>query len=343
MTLYINARWLLDSPTGVQRYAYEMTRALHQQGAPIVLICPKHGEIRSDYHIDGMRVIRYGFGSSHIWEQLILPFFFIGKKDYLLIAFMGLGSILVPHKVMTIHDLSFLHCPTWFSKSYYAYYRIATPLAVRTSKAIITVSEFSKSEIIRFYPWLSPEHIHVIYNAVNTHQFCPSGQPHDTYLLAVASLDPRKNLTRISHAHAGTGIPFFLVGGSGRVFATERDTHTQMQLIGAVGSEQLVAYYQQAQGLVYVSLYEGFGLPPLEAMASDCPVLAADIPVLHEVCGDAAIYCDPTDENDIRRGILQLASLTEEERNDMIQKGRTNIRRFSWQQSAIKLMQLLNL
>lgn len=341
MKIYINARWLLNRPTGVERYAYEISRALYKEGADIVLICPKGGTIQPDYHIENIPLIRYGCGQSHIWEQLILPWFFIGKKDYILLSLMGLGSIAVRQKISTVHDLSFLCEPRWFSRSYYHYYRLMTPLAIRTSLAILTVSEFSKSEIGRFYPWVHPEKIHVVYNAVDSQFFHPGEQKHKDYLLAVASLDPRKNMERINRAHLGSGIPFWLVGGSGRAFAHQVQETTEMTLLGKVDAEKLRTCYQEAQGLVYGSLYEGFGLPPIEAMACGCPVLAADIPVLREVCQDAAIYCDPTDEKSIREGLKRLANLSEEERQEIVTRGQVNIQRFSWQKSAQKIQAIL--
>lgn len=341
MRIYINARWLLNSPTGVERYAYEISRALHKEGADVVLICPQHGTIHTDYHIEDIPLVRFGMGHSHIWEQLVLPWFFIGKKDYILLSLMGLGSMAVRKKISTVHDLSFLYEPGWFSRSYYHFYRLMTPLAIRTSQAILTVSRFSKSEICRFYPWLRPEKIHVIYNAVDTQFFHPGEQEHKDYLLAVASLDPRKNLERVNRAHFGSGIPFQLAGGSGRAFANRVQEATEMTLLGKIDAEKLRTCYQEAQGLVYVSLYEGFGLPPIEAMACGCPVLAADIPVLREVCQDAAIYCDPQNEQSIREGLNRLAQMNEEERQEMVARGLTNIQRFSWQKSAQKIRSIL--
>ena len=147
--IYINGRFLLQKCTGVERFAYNMCKALADSKHDATIIIPKNGVINDCYDVSQFNIVRFGIGSSHIWEQLILPFYFIGRKDYILLSFTGLGSIFVPNKVMTIHDLSFLENRKWFSAAYYYYYKFMTPLAVKTSKHIITVSRFSKSELVK--------------------------------------------------------------------------------------------------------------------------------------------------------------------------------------------------
>ena len=116
--IYINGRFLTQPMTGVERYAYSICKSLAQQGQDFTIVCPK-AKIQDCYDTTGMQIVRYGIGNSHFWEQLILPFFFLFKRNSLLFSFTGLGSILVRKKVMTIHDLSFLENPKWFSRAYY--------------------------------------------------------------------------------------------------------------------------------------------------------------------------------------------------------------------------------
>lgn len=347
--IYINARFLLVRPTGVERYAYEMCRALYAEGADIILLCPKNGEVNEAYDISGFRIVRFGICRSHLWEQLILPFFFIGKRKYILLCFTGLGSILVPKKIMTIHDLSFLENASWFSKTYYHYYKIMTPLAARTSEKIITVSKFSKSEILRFYPFLSDEKITVVYNAVDKEKFHPCrieetslSQP---YFLAVSSLDPRKNFNRLTEAFAGiNNCQLKIVGGKNHVFGKESsNSHScnNIEFLGRVTDEELKGLYSNAIAFIFPSLYEGFGLPPIEAMASETVVLASDIPVLREICGDSAIFFNPNDISAIRNACNSALTLTAEERKEMLLLGKKNLERFSWKLSAEKLLDTL--
>lgn len=353
MDIYINGRFLFHPCTGVERYSYELCRAMHNSGSDFTIICPKSGEIRKEYDVSGMKIVRYGVGSSHLWEQFVLPIFFIGKHDYLIISFMGLGPVLIPNKVITIHDLSFLHNKSWFSKRYYYYYRLLTPLAARTSKHIITVSEFSKKEIHKYYGFLSNDDISVIYNAPNHSKCgnnsgitenCRESYEPGLYILAVSSIDPRKNFKTLLKAFVGMNdCHLKIVGTESKAFRkTVRDnTSGNIEWLGRVDDEKLFQLYHNAAAFISPSLYEGFGLPLIEAMSSGCPVLASDIDVFREVCGDSAIYFNPNSAHDIENKMRVVLSMDEAERMQMIEKGQKNAMRFSWESSANKLINTL--
>ena len=351
--LYINGRFLTQPMTGVERYAYNMCKAMAEQQLPFTIICP-HAPIQDCYDTHNLQIVRYGRGNSHLWEQCVLPFFFISKKNYVVISFTGLGSILIRRKIMTIHDLSFLENPKWFSRPYYWWYKIMTPLAAKTSKHIITVSEFSKREIMRFYPFLKEQDISVVYNAADENLFRPLPQdfkPEERFALAVSSLDPRKNFARLIEAFQD--IPdckLYIVGSSHRVFGAEHEDESDKSVqsvvhyLGRVSDEELVRLYNQAACFIFPSLYEGFGLPPIEAMSCGCPVLVSDIPVLREVCGDAATYFDPYNPYDIRKTIKQFLAAHGDwsfgqQPTEPIPVSNP---RFSWNASAKALISLLN-
>ena len=370
MTIYINGRFLTQPMTGVERYAYNICKAMARLRQPFTVVCPK-APIHQDYDVSDLAIVHYGIGNSHFWEQCVLPFFFIGKKDYLVLSFTGLGSILIRHKVMTVHDLSFLKNPSWYSRTYYWYYKFMTPLAVKTSQHILTVSEFSKSEILGFYPFLKAEKISVVYNAIDRQLFKPqtsdlrhqtsdiTPQPSAPFVLCVSSIDPRKNFARLIEACQGlTGAKLYIVGKYNRVFSqtsaltpqTSDIRHqtsdispqpSNIQFLGRVSDDELVRLYNQAACFVFPSLYEGFGLPPLEAMACGCPVLVSDIPVEREVCGDAALYFNPLDPQNILHTITQYLNDADVIKEKMRQKGFENIMRFSWEKSAEFLIQKL--
>ena len=349
MTIYINGRFLTQPMTGVERYAYNICKAMARRRQPFTIVCPK-APIHQDYDVSNLNIVHYGIGNSHFWEQCVLPFFFIGKKDYLVLSFTGLGSILIRHKVMTVHDLSFLKNPSWYSRTYYLYYRFMTPLAVKTSQHILTVSEFSKSEILRFYPFLKAEKISVVYNAIDRKLFKPltshlSPLTSEPFVLCVSSLDPRKNFARLIEACQGlTGAKLYIVGKYNRVFSQQMQLDTtseNIQFLGRVSDDELVRLYNQAACFVFPSLYEGFGLPPLEAMACGCPVLVSDIPVEREVCGDAALYFNPLDSENILHTITQYLNDTDVIKEKMRQKGYENITRFSWEKSAEVLVNIV--
>ena len=344
--LYINGRFLTQPMTGVERYAYNICKALARLQQPFTIVCPK-APIHQDYDVSNLNIVHYGIGNSHFWEQCVLPFFFIGKKNYLVVSFTGLGSVLIPHKMMTIHDLAFLKNPSWYSRTYYWYYKLMTPLAVKTSQHILTVSEFSKSEILRFYPFIKGEKISGVYNAVNRQLFkCLSDVPpaKEPFVLCVSSIDPRKNFARLIEACQGlTEAKLYIVGNYNRVFGEQQLTSTSdhIHFLGRVSDQELVRLYNQAECFVFPSLYEGFGLPPLEAMACGCPVLVSDIPVEREVCADAAQYFNPLEPSEILRIIAQYLSNTDVIKETMRQKGYENLTRFSWEKSARALMEII--
>ena len=252
---------------------------------------------------------------------------------------------------MTVHDLSFLKNPSWYSWVYYWYYRFMTPLAVRTSRHILTVSEFSKSEILRFYPFLKGEQISVVYNAIDRQLFKPfishpAPLTSEPYVLCVSSIDPRKNFARLIEACQGlTGAKLYIVGKYNRVFSQQMELDTtseHIHFLGRVSDDELVRLYNQATCFVFPSLYEGFGLPLLEAMACGCPVLASGIPVFREVCGDAAQYFNPLEPNDILRAITQYLTHADAIKEMMCQKGYENVQRFSWEKSAQHVIAIIN-
>ena len=350
MTIYINGRFLTQPMTGVERYAYNMCKALAEQHQPVILVCPKT-PIQDCYDVSRLQIVHYGCGNSHFWEQCVLPFFFMGKKNYVVLSFTGLGSILVRHKIMTIHDLSFLENPKWFSRAYYWWYKIMTPLAVRTSQHIITVSAFSKQEIRRFYSFLREQDITVIYNATDKNLFRPLPQvpaPTERFALAVSSLDPRKNFNRLIEAFEDIqDCKLYIVGARHRVFTQQDDPavhQDNIHYLGRVTDEELVRLYNQAVCFIFPSIYEGFGLPPIEAMSCGCPVLVSDIPVLREVCGDAAIYFDPYNPYAIRKAIRQFLETSQGDRNDVTSRRHTRSCppvTFSRGKSASTLLSLL--
>ena len=344
--IYINGRFLTRPITGVERYAYMICKAMAETGKDFTIICPK-STIMSCYDVSNLPIVHYGFGRSHLWEQCVLPFYFIGKKDYIMFSFTGLGAILLRNKVMTIHDLSFLENPNWFSKGYYWWYKLMTPLAARTSKHIITVSEFSKKEILRFYPFIKEEDISIAYNAADEKFFHFQSQktvPEKPFALTVSSLDPRKNFARLIEAFKDIKeCSLYIIGSQNRIF-TQKDSITTakdtIHFLGRVTDEDLVSLYSQANCFIFPSVYEGFGLPTIEAMKCGCPVLASDIPVLREVCGDAAIYFNPYHVEDIKNTIEQFLKENNTLRSTVIAKGYENVKRFSWKKTAEAVIQL---
>ena len=352
--IYINGRFLLQNQTGVNRFAYEICKALTAIGADFILLCP-HGIVKDCYDITSFNIKYIGGGKSHFWEQLVLPFkWWSIRGEKLLINFTGIGPIFIRNKITTIHDLAFMVNPQWYSRTYRFIYRLLTPLSAYTAKKVITVSEFSKREIVRLLH-LKENKIAVIYNAVSSN-LLPNKQ-HDTgntrgnYILAVSSIDPRKNFQRLLVAFDSVNksdVELYIIGGQNNIYTTSIDKlekgldNNRIKWLGRVSDEELQMYYHNAVCFVYPSLYEGFGIPPIEAMANGCPTIVSDIPPLKEVCGEAALYIDPNDENDISKKMSEIignSALQESLR----QRGYERYKKFNWVDSARKIIELSRL
>ena len=341
--LYINGRFLTQEMTGIQRFAYEICKALIRTGTELIILTPK--KIRSDYKLE-CRMIAFGVFSNILWEQIDLPIFLMKHGNPLLINFGSPGPLFYPNRIVAVHDLSFYIHHGWFSKSYMLYYRLATPVFTRLSKKVITVSQFSKNEIIRLIG-MPEEKIDVVYNAVSEiFRKKQSGEGAITgkYIFSVASLDPRKNLARLVDAYKMAGIEkeikLVLAGKSDPIFNINLPGKILDHSVGHVPDEVLSSLYENATLFVYPSLYEGFGIPPLEAMSMGCPVILSDIPVFREIFGDAVHYVDPLDTGSIRDGILHLLS-DEPYRKELIRRGHERVKLYNWESSANKLNSII--
>jgi len=350
MKIYINGRFLSQSLTGVNRYAYELTKNLNKLKIDFYIIVPKNAILNPEYDVSVFKFIKYGIGRSHFWEQIVLPFFFIFKRNYVLLNFTGLSSILIRNRIMTIHDLAFLEDPKWYSNKYYYLYKYLTPIAARTAKKIITVSLFSKNEIIRKLK-IREQKISVIYNAVDHFKKddinIEDSTDNKKYILTVASMDPRKNFKAIIDAflllEENVDIELYIVGGQSKNIFSHIDIekNSKIHILGRVTDKELEKYYRNANMFIYMSFYEGFGIPPLEAMRFNCPVIVSDIPIFHEVYDDAVVYISPYSILDISNGIKKLY-YDKELRAKLIEKGEKQVEKFSWEYSSYKIIDLLN-
>jgi glycosyltransferase involved in cell wall biosynthesis len=200
--------------------------------------------------------------------------------------------------VVTVHDLGVLRHPEWFNRWTSTYSRIAVPRVVAAAARVIAVSEFTKRELISLLD-VPDEKIRVVPNGVED-VFTPDGpRAQGDYVLAVGTLEPRKNLARIAQAVDGE-LRVVGVRGWGGVAPPPNVTW-----LGNVDDEELAALYRGARCLVYASLYEGFGIPVAEALACGCAIVTSRGSAMSELAADAATYVDPTSVESIREGIAQ--------------------------------------
>jgi len=200
--------------------------------------------------------------------------------------------------VVTVHDLAVLRHPEWFNRWSATYSRFAVPRVVRAASRVIAVSEFTKGELVSLLD-LDPSVIRVVPNAVED-VFTPEGpRAEGDYVLAVGTLEPRKNLARIAQAVEGE---LRVVGARGWGGVTPPANVTWCE---GVSDEELAALYRGARCLVYASLYEGFGIPVAEALACGCPIVTSIGSPMAELAGDDAALVDPREVASIREGIAR--------------------------------------
>lgn len=256
-----------------------------------------------------------------------------------------------------IHDLSFRAHPDYFPKSIALYMRVLVGLALRRAEVVVALSEFTRREIERFYPWAARKTT-VIYPGID--RAFDSTDRHDEaarkiygveqpYLLAVGNIHPRKNLARLLAAYeqlhaAHADMPPLVWAGMERWGSDELRTRAQaagVQLIGRVQAAHLPALYRGAQVLVYPSLYEGLGLPPVEAMACGTPVIASNTTALPEAVGEAAITFDPLSVEELAAALARVVS-DARLRAELRQRGLVQAARFNWATTAAQLMMALH-
>jgi glycosyltransferase involved in cell wall biosynthesis len=229
--------------------------------------------------------------------------------------------------VVTVHDLAVFRYPAAFGGWTRRFVPRAVPAMIRAATRVVAVSEFTASEVEQVVG-VPRDRISVIPNAADA-AFTPDGPSAEgEYALAVGTLEPRKNLGRAIEAAARVGIELRVAGAAGWGGVEARGAHVRW--LGRVDDDELARQYRGAACLVYPSLYEGFGIPPLEAMACGTPVVASRGGAIEEVVGEAAALVDPLDSGDIAAGIERAVR----DRAALRAAGLARARTFSWDETA---------
>jgi glycosyltransferase involved in cell wall biosynthesis len=358
MRIGVDARFLVAQRTGVETYFQEiLERLILLGGSEEYLlygtrsILPRlpEGRWRS---VNGRRSLRSGWRPAPRPEDRLDLFYSP------VTAFPLTGA---PRRIVTVHDLSWHHVPESYSVLDRFRQRRWVSLAARRADRIVAVSETTRRDLSALFPEAAPKTV-VIPPGVEERFFAEWGRRDEQrvrdrysldgrYLLALGSFHPRKNLPKLVEAYdrfrsENPGRILLLIAGrggkdSGRLLSriVRSPFRREILLSGYVPREDLPALYAGADLLVFPSLYEGFGIPALEAMAVGTPVLVSDLPVFEEVCGAAALRFDPADPDSIARGIA-LSLQEEPARAERIRQGAERARRFRWEDSARRLRDL---
>ena len=348
----INGRFLTQRTTGVQRFAFELLNELNKhpdivKEMNIKILVPKNFEDK-EYPFVNIPLLKTNFLKGHLWEQFILPYVSRGK---ILINLCNTGPMFKRKQLTVIHDVAVYASSRNFSKSFRFWYKVMFYWMAKFTDKIVTVSHYSKDELMKYLK-VPKERLGVMsegkeqivrikadYSILERFQL--NGE---CYLLAVSSLNPNKNFKSIIEAakHLPKDIKVVIAGGSNnKIFKQDFDqTEVKAIFVGYVTDEQLKALYENAFCFIYSSYYEGFGLPPLEAMACGCPVILSDRTSLPEVGGDAVLYIDPEQPiqivNHVNR-ILKNPSLREK----MITNGYKQAEKFTWEKALEEFLGLI--
>jgi glycosyltransferase involved in cell wall biosynthesis len=346
MTLAINARFLTQKTTGVQRFAAEVTRALAARGTALRLLAPTGAPPR----FDALPVEQVGRRTGQAWEQIDLP---RAAGGDLLLNLGNTASLLRGgNQAVVIHDAGVFDTPESYSLPFRAWYRALHLALPRRGARIVTVSAFSRARLaarLRIEPAriaVMPEGgEHVLRAAADPAILARCGLAPRGYALAVGTRAAHKNLGALRDAAAllaARGMVLAVAGGveAGAFSGAADTTGSGVRLLGRVTDAELRALYENALCLIFPSRYEGFGIPPLEAMWCGCPVLAARAGAVPEVCGEAALWFDAEGPATPAAALLRL--LGEHSLADGLRAaGRARAQLYSWDAAAARLLEIL--
>jgi glycosyltransferase involved in cell wall biosynthesis len=338
--VFINGRFRAHKMTGLQRYAEEVVGRL---GARVQVVEPRR-------RLKGPR--------GHVWEQVALP---ARVGSGLLWSPCNTGPRWFRRQVVTIHDLFPLDHPEWFTYEFLRAYRFIVPALIRGARRVIAVSDYTKQRILNL-TGVSGQKVEVIHSGVGR-QFAPmpqsavsaarhaAGLPSGRYFLSVSSIEPRKNVARLLEAWEAAlpalpdDLHLVLAGGSGSgtVFAGTNLSRIPPRVLlpGYIPDEHLPGLYSGARAFVFPSLAEGFGFPPLEAMACGTPVVTSCTSSLLELCRDAALLVEPTDINAIAAAMHRIAT-DDDLCSSLRQQGLARAASLDWERTADRTWKVLD-
>ena len=309
MQIIINGRFLLHRITGVERYAHEILSELDRIIAPgeAEMAVPPETKNIPDYK--NIKVVKVGKLHNRLWEHVSFPAY-VRKRNGISLNLCNVAPLPNPG-IVCIHDVKIKACPQYFSKKFILWYNLLFFNAIKRAKKIITVSEFSKKELCKYYS-VDPKRIEVIpdawqhYDRVDYDEGALEkyGLQKEEFFFSMCSLEPNKNFRWIAEAAKSSPNQVFAVAGSinKTVFAEGLgfECPENMKLLGYVSDEEAKTLMRDCKAFLFPTFYEGFGIPPLEALCAGAKcVVVSDTEVMHEIFEDAVNYINPNKQEAI--------------------------------------------
>ncbi|WP_163195307.1 glycosyltransferase family 4 protein [Clostridium thermarum] len=350
--VFINGSILHEQPSGLGIYAENVIKQIGRKNKDIKVFCP--------VDIQGVEVIKitdkvkpsYGKKGGFfrfLWTQLVLPFK-VGKEDILYHPFQYISFLSRARQVITIHDFIPVHYPEVAKHQYY-YYKYIMPFLLRKAEKIVCISENTKKDLLDLYK-VDESKIKVVYNGYDKNVFNREKKNKGVlqkygidkdYIIMVGAAYPHKNLESVLKAFSQikdkTDYKVVIVGkGSAYVeklkaMTAELNISDRVIFLGYVDGQDLPALYYFAKAFVYPTLYEGFGLPILEAAACGTAVICGDNSSLPEAAGEGAEFFDARSVESIKQA-LEAVLFDENHRLELIRKGEENLKNFSWEKTG---------
>jgi glycosyltransferase involved in cell wall biosynthesis len=330
-----------DDLGGSETYAVQLVRALGRVGAlEYVVVVPTS----SRELVDGLPVVEVDEPAAGARGPSRIPLMALSARrtravgDELSVVDAVHYPLTVPipgtdaPTVVTLHDIQHRDLPEFFGRARKSFRRIAYDRAAQAASAVVVTSEFVRRRAVDVLE-LDPDRVHVVPLGIDHSVFSPTGDEEPEALIVYPARPwPHKNHARLLEAFAALRetrpkLRLVLTGGGHERLGTLPEG---VESLGVVTTSELASLYRRAACLVFPSLYEGFGLPPLEAMACGCPVAASRAGAIPEVCGDAAVLFDPTSVEDIARAVVD----ADTQRETFRERGLARAAEFTWDETA---------
>lgn len=331
--IIINGKFLSQPVTGVQRFAREILAELDKLDSSAEIIVAVNKNAGSIPEMRNIRIERVGKLTGNLWEQISLPLFVMANKG-ICVNLCGIMPVLTPH-IAVIHDVSFKVNKAFFSRKFSLWYRFVYALSVKRIKKIITVSEFSRDEISREYR-LPKEKITVAYDGwqhlarvrADSGVLDKFGLREKEFYFSLSSLAPNKNFRWIAENAAKNPNVKYAVGGAinQKVFGDIFDFAVPVNVLflGYLTDGEAKALMCGCRAFLFPTFYEGFGIPPLEALSVGAKTVVSDASCMREIFGNCVYYVNPHDSSvDLEKLILKRTEVFE-----------TVGRKYNWKKSA---------